>query len=150
MLALHSFFWIVCFRWPAFITPDPNCDEYYDAVLNDNDEQEEITHFHVEFFGRPRTHAWIKSDNAFPYTGSSRTTIKSKWRRSYNIAMEDAVKWLPLTCQERLDKCAFRYLGTSGAEEGEYFYLTRITSPRQKSNKMPNEIVTTILHNIIW
>ena len=106
------------YRWPAFITPDPNCDEYYDAVLNDNDEQEEITHIHVEFFGQPRTHAWIKTEHAFPYSGSRSLTVKSKWKRSYNLAMEDAIKSLPLTCEERLEKCAFRYLVTSDTKEG--------------------------------
>ena len=98
--------------WPAIITPDPNCDEYYDAVLNDNDEQEEFTHIHVEFFGRPRTHAWVQVKNAFPYTGCEKMSIKSKWKRSYNIAMEDAINSIPLTCEERLRRCAFRSLST--------------------------------------
>ena len=94
-------------------------------MLNDNDDEEEITHIHVEFFGEPRTHAWIKTEHAFPYTGLKATMIKSKSRKSYNIAMEDAAKSLPLTCEERLKRCAFRFLGISDTKKGNTFFISR-------------------------
>jgi hypothetical protein len=91
-------------------------------VLNDNDDEEEITDIHVEFFGQPRSHAWIKIEHAFPYTGAKNKSMK-KWRKSYDIAMDDAVTSLPLTREERLKSCAFRCQGVSDAEEGKIFII---------------------------
>ncbi|XP_028396981.1 uncharacterized protein LOC114520839 [Dendronephthya gigantea] len=125
--------------WPAFITPDPECNEYYDAVLNDNDEEEEFTHIHVEFFGQPRSHAWIKSDNVFPYNENNTTsTSKSKWKKAYDVAMEDALRSLPLTCEERLQKCVFKYPCVEAKDSKEGASTRSDIKPKEKNVNTKN------------
>lgn len=96
------------------ICPDPLCDLYYDAVLNEKDEEDEITDIHVEFFGWPKSHAWVGVNNVSPFcettSGTNKNTEDKPWKsnKSYQIAMEEALKAVSLTCEERLRSCTFK------------------------------------------
>ena len=111
-------------RWPALICPDPYCNLYYDALLNEKDEEDEITHIHVEFFGWPRSHAWVSPNNISPFSEKDPKNIKSKLKsckinKSYQIAIEEASKALLLSCEQRLQNCTFKTVGDLSAKRNK-------------------------------
>lgn len=104
--------------WPGLLTRDPTCGEYYDAPL---DKENEITHYHVEFFGRPRSRAWLVPSLVNPFQSmneNERETPKFKkilgkqlieLKKSYDFALKEAHSYLKKTTEERLKSCHFKY-----------------------------------------
>ena len=107
--------------WPGLLTQDPTCGEYYDAPL---DKETEITHYHVEFFGQPRSRAWLVPALVHPLRSMSEADKAPLFRniqgrqlaelkRSYEVALEEARVSLSMASCERLERCHFKY------DEGE-------------------------------
>lgn len=113
-------------RWPGLLTRDPTCGEYYDAPL---DKENEVTHYHVEFFGRPRSRAWLVPSLVNPFQSmneNERETPKFKniqgkqlieLKKSYDFALKEAHSYLKKTTEERLKSCHFIY------KKGEWMYV---------------------------
>lgn len=126
---ISSFLWP---RWPGLLTRDPTCGEYYDAPL---DKENEITHYHVEFFGRTRSRAWLVPALVHPLRSMNEIEEAPKFKKiqgrqlnelkkSYEFALKEAHNLLNKTSDQRLETCHFKYI------EGErWFYDQYLNSP---------------------
>ncbi|CAH3186282.1 unnamed protein product [Porites lobata] len=104
--------------WPGLLTRDPTCGEYYDAPLIKEDE---VTHYHVEFFGRPRSRAWLVPALVHPLRSINEIEKTPKFRKiqgrqlmelrkSYEFALKEAYNSLSKTADQRLASCHFKYV----------------------------------------
>lgn len=104
--------------WPGILTRDPTCGEYYDAPL---DKENEITHYHVEFFGQPRSRAWLVPARVHPLRSMNETKMVPQFRKiqgrqlielkkSYEFALKEAQSSLNTTAEERIETCHFKYV----------------------------------------
>ncbi|CAH3175007.1 unnamed protein product [Porites evermanni] len=104
--------------WPGLLTRDPTCGEYYDAPLIKEDE---VTHYHVEFFGRPRSRAWLVPPFVHPLRSVNEIEKTPKFRKiqgrqlmelrkSYEFALKEAYNSLSKTTDQRLASCHFKYV----------------------------------------
>ena len=98
--------------WPAVISPDED-NEY--LIL---DYEGDVTKYHVEFYGKPRTHSWITAKRVESYgsgnapkgknlgwsKGKGNTTSKKRFAK----AVAEANATLSLTLEERLKSCVFQ------------------------------------------
>ncbi|KAL9966285.1 hypothetical protein ACROYT_G024338 [Oculina patagonica] len=104
--------------WPGLLTRDPTCGEYYDAPL---EKEKEITHYHVEFFGQPRSRAWLVPARVHPLRSMSESEKAPQFRKiqgrqlielkkSYEFALQEAQSSLNKTSDQRLETCHFKYV----------------------------------------
>lgn len=104
--------------WPGLLTRDPTCGEYYDAPLVKEDE---VTHYHVEFFGLPRSRAWLIPSLVHPLRSMNEIEKAPKFRKiqgrqlielkkSYEFALEEAYSSLQKMSDQRLESCHFKYV----------------------------------------
>ena len=100
-------------RWPAIICSDiePNNFTSYDS---DGD----IEHYHVEYFGDPRTHSWIHAKEVEIYGSgnapapsllmSHKSMNSARSRKSFQLAVRQADQMIPLKPTERLKHCFYK------------------------------------------
>lgn len=104
--------------WPGLLTRDPTCGEYYDAPLV---KENEITHYHVEFFGQPRSRAWLVPARVHPLRSMNEAEKAPQFRKiqgrqlielkkSYEFALKEAQSSLNKTSEQRLETCHFKYV----------------------------------------
>ncbi len=101
------------FSWPAIL-----CSDIIEGNYASFDEDEDLKHYHVEYFGRPRSHSWVLarnveiyvSGNAPPpyFLAKSKGMASAKAKESFEIAVHEADKLLLLKPIERLKNCIFK------------------------------------------
>ncbi|XP_048882184.1 zinc finger CW-type PWWP domain protein 2 homolog [Brienomyrus brachyistius] len=97
--------------WPAVLSPDPESGEYV-KLGGDGGMQK----YHVEFLGSPRTRFWA-SPKTMELYHTPRANLRAgggSLKRSYVIAMEEAVRMKDMPCEVRLQMCHFRPANARG------------------------------------
>lgn len=102
-------------RWPGILTPDPTCGEYYDALL---EKQDQPIQYHVEFLGKPHSRAWVRPKMVHPYNAITEDEKlmplqkgSSKLLGSYRTALDEAKRLLSVSASDRLRlSCQFKYI----------------------------------------
>ncbi|XP_072571999.1 zinc finger CW-type PWWP domain protein 2 homolog isoform X1 [Paramormyrops kingsleyae] len=91
--------------WPAVLSPDPESGECV-KLGGDGGMQK----YHVEFLGSPRTRFWAspKSTELYHAPCANPRAMRGSLKRSYVIAMEEAVQMKDVPCEVRLQMCHFR------------------------------------------
>ncbi|KAJ8013381.1 hypothetical protein DPEC_G00052680 [Dallia pectoralis] len=91
--------------WPAILSPDPSEEEYTRLDCDGC-----VVYYHVEFLGKPRTRYWAEAKHVEPYRGSFAKCRKLRGarRKSYEVALDEAMKVKEMGCEERLQMCHFQ------------------------------------------
>ena len=55
--------------WPAVVTSEPNTGAGH--LWRGEEEEREITHYHVEFLGEPHSHGWVCAKDVKAFTDQS-------------------------------------------------------------------------------
>lgn len=138
--------------WPGLLTRDPTCGEYYDAPL---DKENEITHYHVEFFGRPRSRAWLVPRLVHPFQSMDeieREAPKFKkiqgrqlieLKKSYDFALKEAHSSLKKTNDERLASCHFKCKNEEGRSANSVACNEEVQAKELKDSKIPERRLST-------
>ncbi|XP_010891040.2 zinc finger CW-type PWWP domain protein 2 isoform X2 [Esox lucius] len=94
--------------WPAILCPDPSGEEY---TRLDSDGY--VVCYHVEFLGRPHTRYWASTKHVEPYRDPSThpkyRNLRGVKKKSYEVAIEEAVKVKEMGCEERVQICQFQH-----------------------------------------
>jgi len=131
--------------WPGLLTRDPTCGEYYDAPL---DKQNEITHYHVEFFGQPRSRAWLVPALVHPLRSMNEIETTPKFRKiqgrqlielkkSYEYALKEAYNSLNKTSEQRLATCHFKYIEEEDKPKAPLVSTEQASVARVEESKTP-------------
>ncbi len=115
---LPSFFKIhnrilLTFSWPAIICSDLIPDNFASY-----DHDGDLKHYHVEYFGEPRSHSWVLARNVEMYgsgsapapsvLASSKGMASARARKSFEKAVIQADGMTSLKPKERLKYCTFK------------------------------------------
>ncbi|XP_053571718.1 zinc finger CW-type PWWP domain protein 2 [Bombina bombina] len=90
---LHPWPW-----WPGILCPDPVSGE--EIIYNGHKK-----YYHVEFLGKPHTHALVSLENVIPFNDSFKpqsVKLKTQWLKS---ALEEAKEKYAFSCEQRMDMC---------------------------------------------
>lgn len=137
--------------WPGLLTRDPTCGEYYDAPL---DKENEITHYHVEFFGWPRSRAWLVPALVHPLRSLNEIERAPKFKKiqgrqlielkkSYEFALKEADNSISKTTDERLETCHFKYNEKDDKPATSVAYTEQAPTEKVQESKVPERRKST-------
>ena len=129
-------------RWPAILTTDPSYGEYYDTLMN---KENEVTHYHVEFLGEPHSHAWVVQSGVHPFASVSDEDKIPRFRKlhgkrltdlkkSFQLALFEAVTLQKMEDSERLSGCHFHLKELTPNGEGDVLNLKTLNVTSYSAN----------------
>lgn len=118
-------------RWPGII-----CSDIVPNNFASFDNYGDIEHYHVEYFGDPRTHSWVLAKNVEMYGSgnaplpfhltSHKGMATGKSRKSFQKAILQADKLIHLEAKDRLENCFFKTEEESDCNGGRFFLYSFI------------------------
>eukprot|EP00794_Sanderia_malayensis_P002968 gene2968-3421_t len=102
--------------WPAII-----CSDLSEGNFASYDEDGDLKHYHVEYFGEPRSHSWVLAKNVAIYGSASAPTpsvlasckrmSSARVRKSFEKAIMEADQLFCAKPKDRLKSCLFKVTG---------------------------------------
>ncbi|XP_057293092.1 zinc finger CW-type PWWP domain protein 1-like [Hydractinia symbiolongicarpus] len=137
-------------RWPGVISPDP-CFGDRIHIIRYDDGTNDPKYYHIEFLGKPHTHAWVSARYVQIYSVSigetefTQNAMKRKaMKLSFQKSISEASQMLELTQDQRLEKCIYRCIKMADdISEQTCFKAQRRKHGKKSHGRLKNEILST-------
>lgn len=128
-------------RWPGIISPDP-LHEDGDYIIRYADGTNDPKYYHIEFLGKPHSHAWVSARFVEVYNtattvdiASMKTMSRKRMKEHLQNSLLEAIQLTNITSEARLKHCVYKYIKPTVIEEKEDIVDCEPSKMKKKKTK---------------